>query len=115
MFVSEQALSGSPLQCVACSGHAGPFLDLEVEAEGYGHLYLCLGDEERPGCLAQAARLAGYGDPAHVASLERRLQESELQLIDLRGKLTLQEAVERLYDKVEERRRQASAQEGVLT
>lgn len=67
--IVEHAQS-SPTACVRCTTSTGPFLDLGVEVLGYGHLYLCLGNDENPGCLPQAARKAGYADPSFRGTLE---------------------------------------------
>lgn len=79
--------SASPTECVRCHSVKGPFVDLQIEVLGYGHIYLCVGDDEQPGCLPQMARLAGYADPNVKDGLEHRLHLAEIELAELRAKV----------------------------
>jgi hypothetical protein len=71
--------TASPTECIRCHTPKGPFLDFNVEVLGYGHVYICLGSDENPGCLPQAARLAGYADPDARSSLEAKVRELTIE------------------------------------
>lgn len=84
--IVEHAQS-SPTACVRCATSTGPFLDLGTEVLGYGHLYLCLGSDENPGCLPQAARKAGYADPSFRATLEEENRVLRVDYATLQGQV----------------------------
>jgi hypothetical protein len=74
----------SPTQCALCHSHEGPFIDTELLLPVYGHVYICMANEHRSGCLRQMARLDGMVDGdrysekvAEIAMLERALADSE--------------------------------------
>ncbi len=82
-----QAPEASPTQCVRCSSVKGPFLDVGVEVLGYGRIYLCIGDDESPGCLPQAARHAGWADPSLRAALEAKVRGLQIENSALTAKV----------------------------
>lgn len=91
-FKKVQFAELSPTKCVTCGDHIGPFVDLEVELPVYGHLYLCISTEARPGCVRQIARHDGM-----VSADEYRT----LQLENMELNTDVDELVERLRsDKV---------------
>ncbi len=52
----------SPTKCALCDTHAGPFIDTGFEVIAYGHIYICMANAERSGCVRQMARLDGMVD-----------------------------------------------------
>ena len=74
-FHLRQEATISPTICFTCQTHAGPFIDTEVEMPGHGHVWICVGSDERPGCIMQMARLAGCLDPADVRKLKKRVDD----------------------------------------
>lgn len=74
----------SPTVCFTCGTHEGPFIDTNMTPPIFGHVYICAGDENRPGCIRQMARLNGMLDPE--ASLE--LAELVVELAEVRAQLT---------------------------
>lgn len=71
----------SPGQCVIC-GYGGPdrrYLDSRLDFEFYGTVYWC------ETCVAELARMFGYIEPSQALALERRVQEAERELVNLRA------------------------------
>lgn len=79
----------SPTMCAICSGTNGPFLDTARDIQGYGRVHLCVGTEDRPGCLIQAVRLLGVADAALLHELELRAQNAAREAVLLRGRADL--------------------------
>mgnify|MGYP003580047521 CR=1 FL=1 len=79
----------SPTNCAICSGTNGPFLDTARDIQGYGRIHLCVGTEDRPGCLIQAVRLLGVADQALKNELELRAQQAAREAGLLRGRADL--------------------------
>jgi hypothetical protein len=100
--ISETATSGGPTQCVACGTHEGPFWDTETDVVAYGHVYVCVGTKDRPGCIAQAAREAGYADPALAQSLNDELQKLRFENIELRAHDHAEERVAELLNEIQD-------------
>jgi len=74
----------SPTQCALCHSFEGPFIDTELLLPVYGHVYICMSNEHRSGCLRQMARLDGMVDGdrysesvAKIAMLEGALADAE--------------------------------------
>ena len=63
----------SPTKCAFCDTHKGPFIDTGFELIAFGHVYVCMANEERSGCIRQMARLDGMIDQEIVTeALEER-------------------------------------------
>jgi hypothetical protein len=63
----------SPTKCALCDTHAGPFIDTGWESLGYGHVYICMANDQRSGCVRQMARLDDMIDSEIVSeALEER-------------------------------------------
>ena len=80
-FLLSAGPVASPAQCGIC-GYGGSernYLDPRLDFEFYGTLIFC---EE---CVGSMARLFGYLSPAVAKLLENRLENSETELIKLRG------------------------------
>lgn len=107
----------SPTRCFVCHGHEGPFIDclvdeMEVSLGGQIALapvaaYICVRNEENPGCLPQMARLAGVAgvEYAEHGRVREQLAHALSENHQLKGDLAL--AVEKanmnvaeLYDKI---------------
>ena len=52
----------SPTKCALCDTHAGPFIDTGWETIAYGHVYICMANADRSGCVRQMARLDNMVD-----------------------------------------------------
>ena len=76
-FAIREFATLSPTQCILCGTSEPPFLDTVVDVIGYGRIYLCVGTDQKPGCLHQAARAAGCADPALRRVLETKVDDLE--------------------------------------
>jgi len=47
------------------------------EVPGYGMVYICVPDGDRPGCLGQMARMIGWHHPDALTALEEQLELTE--------------------------------------
>jgi hypothetical protein len=96
-FTLKETAEWSPSCCFMCGTHAGPFIDMRrnrmnvLTAEGMremvGHVYLCVGSEERPGCVMQMARAAGCLDPGVAATLRDEVVVANARAAKLEGEL----------------------------
>lgn len=76
-FRKVNAATYSPTSCVCCGDHEGPFLDTQVELPGYGWVYICASNENRPGCLQQMARLDYMHSDEYVTELRDEMADLE--------------------------------------
>lgn len=88
------AAERSPSVCVACGGNNAPFVDLQIMefkvnspagvVDVAGHLYLCVGSPERPGCAVQIGRLTGQlVDLVELQEAQRQLKNKDDRIGDL--------------------------------
>lgn len=71
----------SPTKCLLCHTHEGPFIDCQQEIPIHGWVYICVGNEDRPGCLIQMARMVGMAETS-VAFQTRQALDEALANID---------------------------------
>ena len=76
----------SPTKCAFCGSHGGPFIDTHTEYHGYGHVYICAGSIETPGCVVQMARMVGCLDAAQAAEVAVHTAEllDEIERLEIR-------------------------------
>lgn len=65
----------SPMTCITCGDHQGPFVDLEVDLPIYGHVYLCASNSSRPGCARQIGRMDEMIELESYRELELKIAE----------------------------------------
>jgi hypothetical protein len=71
----------SPTHCFLCLDHRGPMIDTLIDdPNSNGRIYICVGHENRAGCLNQMARLAGFAENVSVQPLLDKLEETQAEL-----------------------------------
>lgn len=77
----------SPTACVFCGRSEGQFINTNLQLHAYGHLWICVGDDDRPGCITQAARLTGMLDATIVEQLRTDLRDAVARIAVLEEEL----------------------------
>jgi len=73
----------SPTKCFICEEFVGPFVDTYIELPGYGRVYICAPNDQRPGCLGQMATLTGYVDEKIPIRLNELVVELKSEVKEL--------------------------------
>ena len=77
----------SPTKCALCDTHAGPFIDTGFEVIAYGHVYICMANAERSGCVRQMARLDNMVDFEIVSDALAETDRVKAELDQVRAEL----------------------------
>lgn len=86
--------TASPTTCLMCGTAKGPFIDTRRSFPGYGHAFICVGDDYISGCVVQMGRIAGMED-----NQESRLKDANLTLLRERVQ-KLEETCNQLLEQV---------------
>lgn len=89
----------SPSTCICCGNHNGPFIDMKMEMVSIataigvqqlsGAAYLCVGNEENPGCAVQIGRLTGVMvDASKLAEMKEHAETLNQEIVELRASLS---------------------------
>lgn len=91
-FKIVQEAAFSPTSCTLCGDHVGPFIDTHLTLPIHGHVYICAGNANSSGCLAQMATLIGWHGPEimdDLAAQSEQIAELRAELIEERKNKTL--------------------------
>lgn len=98
-FNLVQAPARSPACCMACGSTRGPFIDFDIPfikvatavgiMDAEAGVYLCVGNEDNPGCIVQAARMSGLMvDTAILHDIQKINAAQRDEIAELQSKLT---------------------------
>lgn len=82
-FLIKQVADRSPTECLFCKRHVGPFIETGIDLPVHGHVWICLGDEDRPGCAVQMGRLAGMLDASIAEHLRADVARYQHDIAEL--------------------------------
>jgi hypothetical protein len=77
----------SPTKCALCDTHKGPFIDTGFEVIAFGHVYICMANDDHSGCVRQMGRLDGMIDVEVVTEALERADTLQAELDQLRKEM----------------------------
>lgn len=84
-FTKRPHATFSPTKCALCGAHEGPFIDTHIEWPGFGHVWICLANDKRIGCVRQLARHEELYTREEMETLHERILELKAENEVLKG------------------------------